>query len=303
MKSSYDSIENEDKFILAERFQVLKVMDGKAGTERSLFDSFVCNSNSLNDGSPSCSSASSVSCSSSAGSTHRHKLGDDDCEATVNNRLLDNDNAATTSILNHIRQAVALNRTSPSHTQNSSPMQLSPPRPVPSKPPSFDVGRLINKEMLKYDQSERNAIYEEVHGVACLCPDESEPGILEAALKDMECELAAIPTKQKAAYLQSLRFPDSYVHKRDFKLRFLRFELFDPHRAAVRMMLCLENFLEFFGTFALKRPIRLSDFSKQEYKVFAAGRIQMLPFRDGAAGGSSWGFPAATTSSSIRASG
>lgn len=146
--------------------------------------------------------------------------------------------------------------------------------------PSLDVSSIINKEMLKYDVTERNAIYEEVHGVGNLCPDESQPGMVENALNDLVYELDAIPAHQKREYTQSLSMPHSYIHTRDFRMRFLRADLFDAKRAANRLVTCLQTMCFLYGPYALERPIRLSDFSKRELKVFNAGRIQLLPYRD-----------------------
>eukprot|EP00533_Pseudo-nitzschia_delicatissima_P009889 CAMPEP_0116087644 /NCGR_PEP_ID=MMETSP0327-20121206/5468_1 /TAXON_ID=44447 /ORGANISM="Pseudo-nitzschia delicatissima, Strain B596" /LENGTH=598 /DNA_ID=CAMNT_0003578715 /DNA_START=114 /DNA_END=1910 /DNA_ORIENTATION=- len=147
-------------------------------------------------------------------------------------------------------------------------------------PPSLDASSIINKEMLKYNVTERNAIYEEVHGVGNLCPDESQPGMIEKALDALVYELDVMPAHQKKEYTQSLSMPHSYIHTREFRLRFLRADLFDAKRAANRLVTCLQTMCLLYGPYALERPIRLSDFSKKELKVFNAGRIQLLPYRD-----------------------
>jgi len=144
----------------------------------------------------------------------------------------------------------------------------------------YDFGSLISKEMLKYNLDERNAIYEEVHGVANLCPDESEPGMIEMALEELENELLFLPESQKSAFLQSQTLEKTYVNERDFRLRFLRADLFNARKAALRITMFLEAVLEIYGPYALERPVRLSDFSRKEMKVFNLGRIQLLPYRD-----------------------
>ncbi len=147
--------------------------------------------------------------------------------------------------------------------------------------PNMDVSSLIiNKQMLKYDINERNAIYEEVHGVGNVCPDESEPGMVETALHNLMEELQKIPANRQAVYQRSLKTPHSYVHTRAFKMRFLRAELFDPKEAANRIITFLGTAVELFGEYALERPIKLTDFSKKELKVFNTGRLQLLPYRD-----------------------
>ena len=49
----------------------------------------------------------------------------------------------------------------------------------------------------------------------------------------------------------------------DFRLRFLRSELFDAAKAAKKIVGFLDLLLEYYGEFALRRPIRLSDLGKE----------------------------------------
>jgi hypothetical protein len=72
----------------------------------------------------------------------------------------------------------------------------------------------------------------------------------------------------------------SYIHGDDFKLRFLRCDLFDVKKAAKRLVTYLDLLVEIFGAYALKRPICLTDFSKEELRHMRKGLIQMLPYRD-----------------------
>lgn len=146
-------------------------------------------------------------------------------------------------------------------------------------PDLIDAGKIVSKDMLKYDLHQRNAMYEEIHGVRSLCPEET-PELLSNTLFQLEKELDALPQRQKTAYVQSQEYPDTYVNRRDVRLRFLRAELFNPAKAATRMAQFLDNTRDFFGPHTLKRPIRLSDFTRKELKVFHSGRLQLLPFRD-----------------------
>lgn len=146
-------------------------------------------------------------------------------------------------------------------------------------PDLIDAGKIVSKDMLKYDLHQRNAIYEEIHGVRSMCPEET-PELLSETLFQLEKELDALPQRRKTAYVQSQEYPDTYVNKRDVRLRFLRAELFNATKAAARMAQFLDNTRDFFGPHTLQRPIRLSDFTRKELKVFHSGRIQLLPFRD-----------------------
>jgi len=71
------------------------------------------------------------------------------------------------------------------------------------------------------------------------------------------------------------------IDDEDFRLRFLRVELFDFKKAALRFVNYFEFVHEFFGfEIASKRQVRLSDFSKEELRFFKKGSFQLLPFRD-----------------------
>ena len=72
-----------------------------------------------------------------------------------------------------------------------------------------------------------------------------------------------------------------YIHDDvEFRLRFLRCELFHVQKSAKRMLQFLDLALELFGEFALRRPIRLSDFTKEEMRYLRKGRFQVMPNRD-----------------------
>jgi len=144
-----------------------------------------------------------------------------------------------------------------------------------------DTTKLISEELLKLNLNDRNAIYEEIHGVRTLCPDELSPELVDNLLKEMSTELCLLSPKLKSVYqqTQNLKSP-SYVNERDFRLRFLRAELFNSRKAALRFANFLETALVFFGPQGLQRPIRLSDFNRQELRVLNSGRIQLMPYRD-----------------------
>mmetsp|Transcript_13515 Transcript_13515/g.31774 ORF Transcript_13515/g.31774 Transcript_13515/m.31774 type:complete len:712 (-) Transcript_13515:1015-3150(-) len=72
----------------------------------------------------------------------------------------------------------------------------------------------------------------------------------------------------------------SYIHGDDFRLRFLRCDFFDVPKAALRMVTYLDMLVELFGEEALKRPISISDFTKEELRHMRKGMIQILPYRD-----------------------
>lgn len=143
-----------------------------------------------------------------------------------------------------------------------------------------DVDYLLSKELMHMSIADRNAINEEIHGVHCLALDET-PEFLSNLLRNLAFELdeVLLPT-ENFAYRRSQKLPTTYVNTLDFRLRFLRCELFDAQKAAKRMAFFLNYVMESFGEFALERPVRLSDFNKEEMACMRKGLYQWLPFRD-----------------------
>jgi hypothetical protein len=149
------------------------------------------------------------------------------------------------------------------------------------------VENVLSRELMKLSFQDRNDFQEEIHGVRCIAPTET-PELLRRSLYLLQWEIDnAVPFHQKQAYLQSQQQQqqaaantNTYVNTEEFRLRFLRYELFDVPKAAVRMARFLDLVLEFYGDYALQRPIRITDFSKHELKQLNKGKYQFLPYRD-----------------------
>ncbi len=142
-----------------------------------------------------------------------------------------------------------------------------------------DVESLLSSELMRLSINDRTAIEEEIHGVSCLAPEET-PQFLDMSLRQLLAMLNDLPSDVSVGYRQSQGFQNTYVNSADFLLRFLRCELFDVQKAALRIAKFLDLCIEYFGVYALQRPIMLSDFNKEELKYFRSGRVQFLPFRD-----------------------
>jgi hypothetical protein len=65
---------------------------------------------------------------------------------------------------------------------------------------------------------------------------------------------------------------NSYIDSNEFKLRFIRSELFDIDKAVLRYIKWCNLVIELFGIYALQRPIQISDFTREELKYFKKGR-------------------------------
>lgn len=91
--------------------------------------------------------------------------------------------------------------------------------------------------------------------------------------------------EEKQAYTLAQQQPTAdgrccYVNTTEFRLRFLRAELFQTKKAAERMVKYLALLYETFGLVALRRPIRFSDLTKVEQEFLRGGDYQLLPYRD-----------------------
>jgi hypothetical protein len=127
-----------------------------------------------------------------------------------------------------------------------------------------------------------NTTTDEIHCVKCLAIDET-PVLIDQSLRELQTEIDdKIPDIDKKAYIHSQLNAKgrSFVNSKEFRLRFLRSELFDIQKTAISMLIWLESALSLFGSVALERPICIStDFLSHEQKVFRKGCIQLLPVR------------------------
>ena len=146
-----------------------------------------------------------------------------------------------------------------------------------------EVNVLLAKHLNELSFQNRTRINEEIHGVCCLAPEET-PELLATGLKQISLEIDCIPNAEKQAFTQNQDlFPDnSYVNGRYFRLMFLRCELFNAKKAAIRLVKYLDFVLEVFDNKIelLTRPIRLEDLSPRSMKLLRTGSIQLVPVRD-----------------------
>lgn len=152
------------------------------------------------------------------------------------------------------------------------------------------VEELLSREMMQLTLQDRTNIDEEVHGVKCLAPLET-PELLQRSLYQLEVELNKILLAPNPGFNNSPATSlliarrlgnDSYANSVEFKLRFLRRELFNDVPKVARI-LCnyLHKVHTFFGRAALARELDLyEDFTKEELKEFRKGYLQLLPYRD-----------------------
>jgi hypothetical protein len=154
-----------------------------------------------------------------------------------------------------------------------------------------DVDKILVNEMNNCSINDRTAIQEEIHCVFCLALDET-PLLLKRSLKQLSIELDNddhIPVHEKHAYILSQRLQKEqqeqqqqllYVNSIEFRLMYLRCQLFDVKKAAKSIVQALDWLLKHFGEYALERKIKLSDFTKTELSIMRKGFIQLLQSRE-----------------------
>ena len=154
---------------------------------------------------------------------------------------------------------------------------------MPTQTPAQYDG--FSKAQLNLSFNDRNAINEEIHGVSCMAPEES-PKLIRAALNQLSLELEAIQEKNAFNMAQEMYRENGgvgqpgYINTDAFRLRFLRCELFDAKKAAARMAKYLDLVYDVHGSWALTRPCRLSDLSREEMSFLRGGDYQLLAYRD-----------------------
>lgn len=165
-------------------------------------------------------------------------------------------------------------------------VEIDPPLISSEEQPVDDesaINQRLSKSLMRLDFKDRNLIGEEIHGVISLAPDET-PHLINDSLQRMNDELNAIVTSSsridKQAFQAAQLLPKTYVNDRNFRLKFLRCELFDPIKAADRMIVYMDYLLLLFGHRVLEEPLNLSFFADEEAAAMREGHVQLLPFRD-----------------------
>jgi hypothetical protein len=169
------------------------------------------------------------------------------------------------------------------------------------------LNNLIAQDFNKLSFHDRNAINEEIHGVSSLSPEETPEMVADAVHR---LSLGIDDIVHKPAYNKNQQWNSNsstmgidciqsvynynvdtlsagthstYVNTLEFRLRFLRADLFDAKKAAKRLVKFLEMVMELYdgNEELLRRPIVLNDLkSKEEKDYMKLGNHQLLPFRD-----------------------
>lgn len=170
------------------------------------------------------------------------------------------------------------------------------------------LSRIQSQVRMNQSIAERNAIDEEIHGVRCMAPEET-PELIQESLQKFRKELNAVKSGKRDIYdrivksvqnrrrleqqrqTHSPQFQQQRHHSTptkhyaieddDFRIRFLRCELFHIPKAVERFLNYLNLVHKLWGfDIVSRRLIVQSDFTKSEIKHLRKGYLQLLPFRD-----------------------
>lgn len=145
-----------------------------------------------------------------------------------------------------------------------------------SLPTSAEADYLVAQQLLRLSIQDRERVYHDLHGVSDAVQE--TPGLITRSLELLEMELQNLP--EKVAYEAAKAMNPDYVHNQDYRLRFLRADLFDAKAAALRMARHFETKMELFGRDKLGRDIVQDDLDDITMSLLYSGIGHQLPQRD-----------------------
>lgn len=134
------------------------------------------------------------------------------------------------------------------------------------------VDSLMAKEMAILTPKQREESYLDVHGISEAVKE--TPQLIEASQQAMELEIRR--QKDRAAYDLASFLNRAYVEDSKFRLCFLRAEMFDAKKAALRYIQFFEAKLDLFGKDLLTMDITQDDLDQDVMDVLYCGYAQFI---------------------------
>jgi hypothetical protein len=148
---------------------------------------------------------------------------------------------------------------------------------IPQEATNADyIDSVIAKQLSLLSVQDREKAYMDVHGVSDLV--EETPEMVEGGLVQLEYEILLL--KDRAAYDLAESMGPSYTRNPDFRLAFLRAELFDSQQAALRLIRHFQLKLDLFGRDRLVIDITQDDLDKDDMVTLYRGYGQFLSATD-----------------------
>jgi hypothetical protein len=136
----------------------------------------------------------------------------------------------------------------------------------------------LAREMNELSVKERGKVLDDIHGVAE--NQEETPEFVATCLKDMDVALSTIPKAKRKALDRALFFKPSIQKDANFKLMFLRADVYDAQKAAKRMARYFNEKLLLFGEDKLVKKITLDDLAEEDIKRLNFAGCVILPNKD-----------------------
>ena len=159
----------------------------------------------------------------------------------------------------------------------------------------------IARELSVMSVQERNSMYEEIHGIPQMTPE--DPEFLSKKLAELDTELKAIVNKNRhqrsgdsgnhndnlewaslSPYEKSMKLNPDYAGGDKFRLMFLRGNKYDPKLAAQHIIIHFEWKHKLFATdndeSILGRHIIMDDLSDDDIETIKSGVLLLLPGTD-----------------------
>lgn len=144
-----------------------------------------------------------------------------------------------------------------------------------------DAEAMLVNDLNALSLQERNKVYEEIHGVEDMI-DET-PEIIELGLRNIELRLQDIRRQNPQFNKLMDTLPSTaiqYLSSKNFRLQFLRADLFDIDKAAQRLVNYIFYVNDMFGVASLERALVMEDLDKEDTACLKGGVFQFLPVRD-----------------------
>ena len=126
-----------------------------------------------------------------------------------------------------------------------------------------------------------SSLHDEVGSNAKRMVSES-PEFVADLIQRMNMTIDSMNENEKSAYVEACQRSPQIATDTEFRLKFLRAELFDPGLAAHRLTQYFEFTRQWFGSDRLKQIIYQSDLDGDDHESLLSGGLQLLSEKDGA---------------------
>jgi hypothetical protein len=150
------------------------------------------------------------------------------------------------------------------------------PRKQETVPPVNET--LLAQELNELSFTEREKVFEEVHGVAKIINE--TPEFVSKCLDQFRNELSKVSRPRRKNLGRAMFLKPSLERDTKFQLMFLRADRYDAAKAARRMCSHFDHKLALFGEAKLVKRITLEDMDEDDMAAVKTGNFEFLPQKD-----------------------